>query len=300
MKEIENKEIRYNTATKSYIINLPFAFLIISTYIIYIIVVLTNSNELIPFIPGSSLSDIIVLFVLFPLIGFSLLFFTPIVALGYYKIYKRIFRNKKDFYLDMRVQMGKFTLKDILKRIYLPGLLICAVSQIVVINLTSISAWVPGDFPEDLKNILALYNGAFFSYFIIILLLVPIWLLYDSGVMSKTIPDRVLTYRIPEIVEPISRVYFNIFKGFSSIAFIINILTIIIDVIAQQTKIYVVLFILLLPFLGIALIIPFLVLYERILPFLIKFIHKRSRLHKAELTLVSGEDCIACNFKRKM
>ena len=70
----------------------------------------------------------------------------------------------------MRVQIGKWSLKDVMKRISLPGLLICALSQIIVINLTGIDAWVPGDFPEDLKSFLALYNGAFLSYIIVKLL----------------------------------------------------------------------------------------------------------------------------------
>ena len=298
MDSNKNNANRYNTAVKSYLFNLPFTILIIAIYSIYLIVVISYSNELIPFIPGSTITDIIVLLIIFPLIGFILIIFTPIMAIAYYKIYTMLYRNKKELYLDMRVQIGIWSLKDILKRVALPGLLICALSQIIVMNLTGVGPWVPGDFPEELKGFLALYNGAFLSYIIVILLLVPVWVLYDAGVMSKTIPERLLTYRNPEIVEPISRVYFSIFKGFSGITFLINIISMIIDVISQQTKLYVVMFIILLPFLGIALIIPFLAIYERFLPYLTKFIHKKSKLHKAKLTLVSEDKCVACNFKR--
>lgn len=87
MDSNKNNANRYNTAVKSYLFNLPFAILIIVIYSIYLIVVISYSNELISFIPGSTITDIVVLLIIFPLIGFILIIFTPITAIGYYNIY---------------------------------------------------------------------------------------------------------------------------------------------------------------------------------------------------------------------
>ena len=39
-------------------------------------------------------------------------------------------------------------------------------------------------------------------------------------------------------------------------------------------------------------------IYKRFLRFLTKLVHKRSKLHKAKLTLIPEDQCPTCNFKR--
>ena len=102
---------------------------------------------------------------------------------------------------------------------------------------------------------------------------------------------------MPETVEPVSRIYIGLFKGFAGLAFITSLISMIIQVILQTISMLLMVFVLLLPLMGIALIIPVQAVYEKLLPRMTRFIHKKSGLHKAELTLLSVEECPACNYK---
>ncbi|MFX1258239.1 MAG: hypothetical protein ACFFAN_10290, partial [Promethearchaeota archaeon] len=103
--EEKNKPSRYISGTKSHIIYLPIIILIFSIYAFYLISVTRSTIELIPIIPGSALTDAIILFILFPLGGYFLILISPSIAMGYYKIYRLIFGKSKLYYLDMRVQL---------------------------------------------------------------------------------------------------------------------------------------------------------------------------------------------------
>lgn len=198
----------------------------------------------------------------------------------------------------MRVQLGEWSTGNIIKRAILPGLMICAQSQIIV-NALGILMWVPRDIPNNLG--LALFNAAFIVYPIVIILLVSLWLLFDSGVMSKTKPEVIYKKRTPETVEPIQQFFITRFRGFGGIAFLLSFFSVIIQILLQAISPITILFVIFVPFLGIALFIPAQLVYERLLPFMTKMIHKSTKLHDSELSISTIEQCPACNpkFKKK-
>lgn len=289
---------RYVSGTNSHIKLLPFIIIIYIIYGVYLSTVISSIDELVPFISGSAITDMAIMFLLIPICCFLLIIFTPYIALIYYKIYIRIFGGSKLYFLDMRVQLGEWTAGNIIKRAILPGLMICALSQVIV-NALGILMWVPGDMPNNLG--LALFNAAFIVFPIVIVLLVPLWLLFDSGVMSKTKPEVIYQKRTPETVEPIQQFFITRFRGFGGIAFLLSFISIIIQIVLQSISPLTILFVIFLPFLGIALFIPAQVVYERALPFMTRKIHKSTKLHDSELSIGTVEQCPACNpkFKKK-
>lgn len=226
------------------------------------------------------------------MISYFLIIFAPVGAMIYYKLYQLIFKKSKTYFLDMRVQLGSWTPKDIAKRALTPGLILCAFAQGIV-NAIGISSWVPEQFENDL--ILALYNTAFVALPIVILLLAPLWLLYDAGVMSKTTTLKTLQKRTPETVETVDHFFINKFKGFGGIAFLSNFFIMIIQIILDTISPLVMVFVLILPFLDVALVIPALALYEKVLPFLTNHLHHSTKLHMSKISLVKVDQCPACN-----
>ncbi|MFX1339094.1 MAG: hypothetical protein ACFFDK_10840 [Promethearchaeota archaeon] len=289
---------RYITGTKSHIKILPVIVLIFIIYGVYISTILFSTEELVPLIYGSAITDIIILFLLIPTCCFLLILFTPYIALIYYKIYIKIFGDSKLYFLDMRVQLGEWKVSNITKRAILPGLMICALSQVIV-TAFGIIMWVPEDMANNIG--LALFNAAFIVYPIIIILLVPLWLLFDSGVMSKTKPEVIYKKRTPETIEPIQQFFITKYRGFGGITFLLSFFSVIIQMILQTISPLMILFIIFLPFLGLALFIPAQIVYEKVLPFMTRKIHKLTKLHDSELSIITVEQCPACNpkFKKK-
>ncbi len=285
---------RYASGIKSHIIFLPFIILIFATYAIYLVIVTPSTTELIPIIPGSVIIDVIILLILMPIIGYLLIWFSPTIAMVYFKIYRRIFGKSRLLYLDMKAQLGKWTISDVSKRAITPGLLICVLSQVIV-NSTGANMWAIGGVPNNM--ILALFNAAFIAFPIVILLLVPLWLLYDSGVMSKTDPEKALKRRSPETVETVHKFYISKFKGFGIISFLANLISLIIQTIFLSLTPLIILFVVLVPFLGIALIIPAQIIHEKQLPLMTKKIHESTMLHKSKLSLITTDECPACSRK---
>lgn len=283
---------RYSSNKKPHLIYLPFVLLFIGIYVIYLISVTPSASEMIPIIPGPAITDAIILLILLPIVGYILLIFTPYIAMGYYKIYRRIFGKSRLYFLDMKVQLGRLTIKDVAKRSLTPGLLICAFSQAIV-DSTGIDMWVVESNPTSL--LLALFNAAFFAYLLVIILISPLWLLYDAGVVSRTNPEKILQRRIPETVETIHKFYISKYRGFGGIAFLVSFISLIVQTILRTVSPLVLFFVILVPFLGIALIIPVQALYERYLPTMTKNIHMSTMLHKSELSLIKSEDCPVCS-----
>lgn len=282
---------RYAIGVRSFVLFLPLIIIIFSVYIIYFISIIPVSADMIPILPGPAIIDAISIFILLPLGSFFLIFLAPKIAMVYYKIYRRIFGKSKLYYLDMKVQLGKLSTGIIFKRALIPGLLIYAFSQIIV-ESTGLKLWTVGEGTNYLM--LALFTGAFLVFPIVILLIVPLWLLYDSGVMSKTNPEKTLQKRSPETVETIFQFYINKIKGFGGIAFLINSISMVIMMIFLALSPIIILFVFFLPFLGVALIIPIQAAYEEILPMMTRKIHGATKLHKSELTLIKADKCPAC------
>jgi len=143
--------------------------------------------------------------------------------------------------------------------------------------------------------LLALFNAAFFAYLLVVILIAPLWLLYDAGVVSRTNPEKSLKRRIPETVETVHKFYISKYRGFGCIAFLVSFISLIVQTILRTVSPLVLFFVILVPFLGIALIIPVQAIYERYLPTMTKNIHMSTMLHKSELSLIKAEDCPACS-----
>jgi len=294
MYEKKLKPNRYKTGTKSNMIYLPFMGIIVILYIIYLIIATPSNTDLVPILVGPGFQDFLVLLVIIPIISFILLPFIPFISIGFYKLYTLVFRNSREYYLDMNIQLDNWTSRDTLKRVFHPGLMICALAQFIV-AATGISVWFIG--VSDIALIFAMFNASFLIFPIVIMLYVPLWLLFDSGVMSKTNPDYLGKKRTPETVETIEKYFSSKWKGFGGIAFAINFISMVIQAILRTVSPLVAIFLLFVPFIGISLLIPVQTIYEKILPFLTKQVHKYSKLHSSRLTLVSVEECPACNSK---
>ena len=290
----KEKPHRYETGTKSNVIYLPFIGILIILYIIYLIIAAPSNTDLIPILAGSGVQDFLVLLILIPLISFILLLFIPFMSIGFYRLYRLIFRNSREYYLDMNIQLDKWTSRDTIKRAFHPGLMICALAQFIV-TATGISLWFIG--VNDIALIFAMFNASFIVFPIVIMLYVPLWLLFDSGVMSKTNPDYLGKKRAPETVETIEKYFSSKWKGFGGLAFIINFISMILQAILLTVSPLVAIFLLFVPFIGISLLIPAQTIYEKILPFLTKQVHKYTKLHTSRLTLTSIDECPACNSK---
>lgn len=290
----KEKPYRYKTGTNSNMIYFPFVLIIIILYIIYLIIVTPSNMDLIPILNGPGLQDFLVLLIFIPLLSILLLFFIPFFSLGFYKLYTLIFRNSREYYLDMNIQLDKWTSRDTIKRAFHPGLMICALAQFIV-TATGTGIWFIG--VSDIAIIFAMFNASFIIFPMVLILYMPLWLLFDSGVMSRTNPDYLGKKRTPETVETIEKYFSSKWKGFGGLAFVINFISMIVQAALLTISPLVSIFLFLVPFIGISLLIPVQTLYEKLLPYLTKQVHKYSNLHSSRLSLVSVDDCPACNSK---
>ena len=97
--------------------------------------------------------------------------------------------------------------------------------------------------------------------------------------MSKTTLKKMLEKCTPETIETVDRFFIIKFKGFGGIAIIINFFAMIVQTIFLTISPILFIFVLLLPFLGIAFMIPTQAVYEKMLPWLTKRIHMKTMLH---------------------
>ncbi len=181
--------------------------------------------DLIVILPGPIWTDIILIFIL-PIIFYLLLkYILPYSTLFYVKIHKMIyiFREKPEY--GITIQDNNLYISKIMYRLLIASFLTIALSSIIVQTSTiqlfrtvndNISNLSPS--LRDLLSIDASYIASLFIVPLVIIILIPLWMLEDSGLLAyRKFSDK---RKNPEIIG-----VFKQFKGF--IGYFVGILTLV-------------------------------------------------------------------------
>lgn len=200
--------------------------IIASTFLLIVVIILSflplmtenPEEDLIPIIPGGTFSDLVLSLLIPFLFMIIMLFLGPIVTIGMVRMH-RIIKMKKYDYFIIPIEK-KLSGKRILLRAAFPGLL--------AVNIAIYMSLAGG------LNHLFLYNGAepeniaaVIEYISIILgmpvaclIIIPIWMLQSSGLMSS---KRIESYNRPVTpdIESVGQFYTKMLKGYVGISTII-------------------------------------------------------------------------------
>ncbi|MFX0062562.1 MAG: hypothetical protein ACFFC7_10330 [Candidatus Hermodarchaeota archaeon] len=286
---------RYEKNLRQYILFAPFVVLVLGIHAIFLILTSLRADDLIPVVPGATITDLLIIFIILPMLSYLAIALTPVLAMLYLYLYKLIFRSNKVLFLDLKAHLGKWSVGDVVKRAIVPGLLACSLAQVIV-NTTGTALWVTNQ--DTALMVIALFNAGFVSFPLVVILLMPLWLLFDAGVMSQTNPDLLEQKRLPRTVEVASGFFYGLFRGFSGVAIVLNFISIVFQALLQIISPLMILFVLSVPFLGIALIIPGQAIYEQFLLQMIKMTHQKTGLHGVPPPSDSEpvEECPACSL----
>ena len=239
-------------------------------------------QELIPLIPGGFMTDLIILFTAIPLliiiIGFLI---CPLITILYYGVHRlyRLFSKEHEYKLiKMRENI---VFKRLFYRLIFPAFF--SISLAMMFNST-IDTSIFLAIPKLL--LLQVYMASFIFAIPAFLLLAPLWILDDSGIITHLKED--LGYRRPPETESISRTFNNAYKGYVGISFVFSFILLIwtttFFILRGDTdpRIEITLIITFVgfPFALSAMFAPFCILYEIWLKKLVSFMHKVARADK--------------------
>ncbi|MHA1893281.1 MAG: hypothetical protein ACTSX4_02145 [Candidatus Helarchaeota archaeon] len=269
--------------TKSLLLYFFPLFIFEVIVISYLLIFLRQNvyGELVPLIPGPMVSDILIMFLGIPLIIMVLGFLiSPLITILYYGVHRiyRIF-SKEHEYCTIEMK-DNIPFKRLFYRLMFPAFF--SLSLAMMFNYTndvSYFLYIPG------VPVLQIFMASLILTIPAFLLLAPLWILDDSGIICHLIED--IGYRRPPETESVSRFFSNTFKGYVSISFVISFVRIVLGAIADVIENLSVWFQFLLipliigfPFLLSAFFVPFCILYEKWVKKLVSIMQKIARTNK--------------------
>ncbi|MFX1254801.1 MAG: hypothetical protein ACFFCZ_24530 [Promethearchaeota archaeon] len=212
---------------------IPWKFIIIPHLLVIVVsvpTVLLSYWGLFPFIlplgiyrylPGDILVDIIWVYILSLIIGSLLYFVTPLLSLLFWKVHNPL--NLKHYNYYIQTLNSNLTLKDQLKRLFVPAFVALGVSS-SLINVPPIIDFIIVTETFFTTMGLPVITGLsiffimmLFASFVMILI-TPIWLLEDAGIICER---KTAGKRITSDIEGVGNWYLALLKGFAGITTIL-------------------------------------------------------------------------------
>jgi hypothetical protein len=204
-----------------------FKMPIIASIFLLIVVVILNFlplitvdpvDDLIPIIPGGTFLDVMICILIPFLFMIIMLFLGPIVTIVMVRMHKIIKLNKYDYFI-IPIEK-KISGKRILLRAIFPGLL--AVNIAIYMSLSSglnQLFYYGGGEAENIAVIIE-YMAILLGIPIASLIILPIWMLQSSGLMSS---KRIESYNRPVTpdIESVGQFYTKMLKGYVGISTIV-------------------------------------------------------------------------------
>lgn len=177
-----------------------------------------STEDLIPIIPGGTFSDLVLSLLIPFLFMIIILFLGPIVTIGMVRMHKIIKMKKYDYFIILIEK--KLSGKRILLRAAFPGLL--AVNIAIYMSLSGGLNHLflyNGAEPENIAAVIE-YISIILGMPVACLIIIPIWMLQSSGLMSS---KRIESYNRPVTpdVESVGQFYTKMLKGYVGISTII-------------------------------------------------------------------------------
>ncbi|MHA1437732.1 MAG: hypothetical protein ACTSPD_09140 [Promethearchaeota archaeon] len=192
--------------SRKIVVSILYMIITLIYVIITISVILSlGVKDFVPIIPGSTRTDIFVLFICVPiLICFPLLFLRLITVINF-KVMKRFQKNYEFYYIDLTEQT--FESKNIIARAFLPVFLALAISQLL--NSIQYFYGIFGIDPISSIIMLSLILAPLTSF-----LLLPVWTFKDSGIIRVRKRSKL---RFPPEISYFGRIQHQSYRGFAGI-----------------------------------------------------------------------------------
>jgi len=175
-------------------------------------------DDMIPIIPGGTFSDVLISLLIPYLFMMIMLFLGPIMTIGMVRMHKIIKLKKYDYFI-IPIEK-KMSGKRILLRAVFPGLL--AVNVAIYMSFSnSINQlfYYNGADPQNIAAVIE-YMAILLGIPIASLIILPIWMLQSSGLMSS---KRIESYNRPVTpdIESVGQFYTKMLKGYVGISTVI-------------------------------------------------------------------------------
>lgn len=175
-------------------------------------------DDLIPIIPGGTFLDVMICLLLPFLFMIIMLFLGPIITIGMVRMHKIIKLKKYDYFI-IPIEK-KISGKRILLRAAFPGLLAVNVAIYMSFsNSVNQLFYYGGGEPQNIAVVIE-YISILLGVPIASLVILPIWMLQSSGLMSS---KRIESYNRPVTpdIESVGQFYTKMLKGYVGISTII-------------------------------------------------------------------------------
>ncbi|MHA1292348.1 MAG: hypothetical protein ACTSQJ_06735 [Promethearchaeota archaeon] len=262
--------------SRKIVVSILYMIITLIYVIITISVILSlGVKDFVPIIPGSTRTDIFVLFICVPiLICFPLLFLRLITVINF-KVMKRFQKNYEFYYIDLTEQT--FESKNIIARAFLPVFLALAISQLL--NSIQYFYGIFGIDPISSIIMLSLILAPLTSF-----LLLPVWTFKDSGIIRVRKRSKL---RFPPEISYFGRIQHQSYRGFAGITTpILYFLTMYIEMRTSLGINPTTLVIFLYPLFLIGFYMPLMILYEKRIPRLSEKIRKSLKLKMLNLETI--------------
>mgnify|MGYP006286232777 CR=1 FL=1 len=237
-------KISWKILVPSFYILLTIGYFAITSFYI----LRTVPQDFVWLIPGRTHIDLIITFIVVPIIMCFLLPFSYLFTFLNFKITKLFQVHYEYYYIDLKQK--PFPARHLFQRALIPVLVAIAISQLV----NSVPFFTYYITREVVSSIIFL---AILITPIVCILFIPLWIYKDAGIIKvRKKSDK----RIPPDIHPYGKIQYQSYRGFAGITTPITYFIIIFP--NLQSANYVSLIVLLFPFFLIGLYMPLLILYE--------------------------------------
>ena len=200
--------------------------IIASIFLLIVVIILnflplmigTPEEDLIPIIPGGTFSDLVLSLLIPFLFMIIMLFLGPIVTIGMVRMHKIIKMKKYDYFVIPLEK--KISGKRILLRAAFPGLLAVNIAIYMSLSggLNHLFIYNGAD-PEKIAVVIE-YISIILGIPVACLIIIPLWMLQSSGLMSS---KRIESYNRPVTpdIESVGQFYTKMLKGYVGISTIV-------------------------------------------------------------------------------
>ena len=197
--------------------------LLITVYAFAFLYLIPDEGDLIPLYPGGATSDYILVIVIPVVIMILMYFIGHLIAKAFIPIHKALKLNRYDYFLIQPEK--KLTGSKIIIRSVYPGLLAINIAiYISLIGEYNYLFYARSD--EASLPVMIEWISLIIGMPIAILIITPIWILDNAGLMCSLNQDKYKNRVSPDI-ESVGRFYSTVFKGYVGISTIVTYILII-------------------------------------------------------------------------
>jgi hypothetical protein len=173
-----------------------------------------NQEDIIPIIPGNAISDYMIVLLIPVIITLIVYLLGPYIAIFLFKLHRIIKLKRYDYFLIRSEK--KLTISRMIVRSLFPGLFAINIAIYISLYGEFNKYFVVNPAEMGLAPIIE-WISMLIGIPIAILIIIPIWMLEDSGLMCSLKLDKYKT-RISPDIESTSRFYASYIKGYTGIS----------------------------------------------------------------------------------